>query len=74
MGAWSFIEPNLEWVLDRIEARVRRPRYVGRASTAATATGQLSKHLHEQKSLVATALAPAETESGLSVIAGGAAA
>lgn len=74
MGAWSFIEPNLEWVLDRIEARVRRPRYVGRASTAATATGQLSKHLHEQKSLVTTALAPAETESGLSVIAGGAAA
>jgi 2-oxoglutarate dehydrogenase E1 component len=52
MGAWSFIEPNLEWVLERIEARVRRPAYAGRAATAATATGLLSKHLHEQKTLV----------------------
>jgi 2-oxoglutarate dehydrogenase E1 component len=56
MGAWSFIEPNLEWVLERIEARVRRPAYAGRAATAATATGQLSKHLHEQKTLVDEAL------------------
>jgi 2-oxoglutarate dehydrogenase E1 component len=56
MGAWSFIQPNLEWVLERIEARVRRPAYVGRAATAATATGQLSKHLHEQKTLVDEAL------------------
>ncbi len=56
MGAWSFIEPNLEWVLERIEARVRRPAYAGRAATAATATGQLSKHLHEQKMLVDEAL------------------
>ncbi len=56
MGAWSFIEPNLGWVLDRIEARVRRPSYAGRAATAATATGQLSRHLHEQKTLVDGAL------------------
>jgi 2-oxoglutarate dehydrogenase E1 component len=56
MGAWNFIEPNLAWVLDRIEAQVRRPRYVGRAATAATATGLLSKHLHEQKALVNEAL------------------
>jgi 2-oxoglutarate dehydrogenase E1 component len=56
MGAWSFIEPNLSWVLERIEARVRRPVYAGRAATAATATGLLSKHLHEQKTLVEEAL------------------
>jgi 2-oxoglutarate dehydrogenase E1 component len=56
MGAWSFIEPNLSWVLERIEARVRRPAYAGRAATAATATGLLSKHLHEQKTLVEEAL------------------
>jgi 2-oxoglutarate dehydrogenase E1 component len=56
MGAWSFIEPNLGWVLERIEARVRRASYVGRAATAATATGLLSKHLHEQKTLVTEAL------------------
>jgi 2-oxoglutarate dehydrogenase E1 component len=56
MGAWSFIEPNLQWVLERIEARVRRPSYAGRAATAATATGLLSKHLHEQNTLVGEAL------------------
>jgi 2-oxoglutarate dehydrogenase E1 component len=47
MGAWSFIEPNLEWTLDRIGATYRRPRYVGRPATASTATGLMSKHLKE---------------------------
>jgi 2-oxoglutarate dehydrogenase E1 component len=56
MGAWSFIEPNLSWVLDRIEARKRRPMYVGRPASAATATGLMSRHLHEQKALVGEAL------------------
>jgi 2-oxoglutarate dehydrogenase E1 component len=56
MGSWSFIEPNLQWVLDRIDASVRRASYAGRAASASTATGLLSKHLHEQKSLVAEAL------------------
>ena len=56
MGAWSFIEPNLQWVLDRIDARVRRADYAGRAASASTATGLLSKHLHEQKMLVHEAL------------------
>ena len=51
MGAWSFIEPNLEWVLDHIGARHRRPRYAGRPSSAATATGLMSKHMHELKAL-----------------------
>ena len=30
MGAWTFIEPNLEWVLEHIGAKARRPRYAGR--------------------------------------------
>ena len=42
MGAWSFIEPNLEWVLERIDAQARRARYAGRPASASTATGQLS--------------------------------
>ena len=25
MGAWSFIEPNLEWVLEHIEAQAQAP-------------------------------------------------
>ncbi len=56
MGAWSFIEPNLTWVLERINAQHKRPFYAGRPASASTATGQLSRHLNEQKSLVETAL------------------
>ena len=56
MGAWNFIQPNLEWVLERIETKHRRVRYAGRPASASTATGLLSKHLHEQKTLVAEAL------------------
>jgi 2-oxoglutarate dehydrogenase E1 component len=56
MGAWSFIEPNLCWVLDHIEAKHRRPRYTGRPASAATATGLMSKHLHELKSFLDDAL------------------
>src|SRR5204863_3614538 len=47
MGAWSFIQPNLEWVLERIDSKHRRPYYAGRPASASTATGQLSKHLYE---------------------------
>ena len=56
MGAWSFIEPNLTWVLERIDAKHKRPSYAGRPASASTATGQLSKHLYEQKTLVEAAL------------------
>ncbi|MDX2289957.1 MAG: 2-oxoglutarate dehydrogenase E1 component [Hyphomicrobiaceae bacterium] len=56
MGAWTFIEPNLEWVLDHLGAKVKRPVYAGRPASASTATGQLSRHLTEQKTLVAEAL------------------
>jgi 2-oxoglutarate dehydrogenase E1 component len=56
MGAWSFIEPNLSWVLDHIDAKHRRPRYAGRPSSAATATGLMSKHLRELKAFLDEAL------------------
>ena len=32
MGAWHFVEPYLEWVLNQIGAKNRRPRYAGRAA------------------------------------------
>jgi 2-oxoglutarate dehydrogenase E1 component len=57
MGAWSFVEPNIEWVLDRTATAGKRPRYIGRAASAATATGLASKHAQEQKTLVEQALA-----------------
>jgi 2-oxoglutarate dehydrogenase E1 component len=56
MGAWSFIEPNLEWVLDHIGAKHKRPRYAGRPSSAATATGLMSKHVRELKTFLDEAL------------------
>ena len=56
MGAWSFIEPNIKWVLERIEAKHRNPAYAGRPASASTASGQLSKHIFEQTALVNEAL------------------
>jgi 2-oxoglutarate dehydrogenase E1 component len=44
MGSWTFVEPYLEWVLKTAGCKVDRPRYVGRAASAATATGLMSKH------------------------------
>ncbi|MEL6216465.1 MAG: 2-oxoglutarate dehydrogenase E1 component, partial [Pseudomonadota bacterium] len=32
MGAWQYIEPNIEWVLGHIDARHGRARYAGRAA------------------------------------------
>jgi 2-oxoglutarate dehydrogenase E1 component len=57
MGAWSFMEPNLEWVLQHLELPVKRPTYAGRPASAATATGLLSRHNQEQKALLEQALA-----------------
>ncbi len=56
MGAWHFIEPYLEWVLNQINAPHRRPRYAGRAASAATATGLMSKHLAQLKAFLDEAL------------------
>jgi 2-oxoglutarate dehydrogenase E1 component len=56
MGGWHFIEPYLEWVQNQIEAKHRRPRYVGRAASAATATGLMSKHLAQLKAFLDEAL------------------
>ncbi len=56
MGAWSFIEANIEWVLDHINAKHRRPRYIGRAAAAATATGLMSKHQAELKAFLDEAM------------------
>ena len=56
MGAWHFIEPYLEWVLNQIHAPNRRPRYAGRAASAATATGLMSKHQAQLKAMLDEAL------------------
>ncbi|KIC51281.1 2-oxoglutarate dehydrogenase E1 component [Tateyamaria sp. ANG-S1] len=55
-GAWTFIEPNIEWVLSRIKAKHTRPHYVGRATSASPATGLASQHKAQQAALVNEAL------------------
>jgi 2-oxoglutarate dehydrogenase E1 component len=55
-GAWSFIEPNIEWVLTRLDAKHKRPVYVGRAASASPATGLASQHKAQQEALVNDAL------------------
>ena len=47
MGAWSFVEPHIEAVLNKIDATHRRPRYAGRVAAASTATGLGSRHARE---------------------------
>ncbi len=55
-GAWSFIEPNIEWVLTRIKADHTRPVYTGRPASASPATGLASQHKAQQEALVNAAL------------------
>ena len=55
-GYWTFIEPNIEWVLDQVGGASKRARYVGRNASASPATGLASKHKMEQEALVNEAL------------------
>jgi 2-oxoglutarate dehydrogenase E1 component len=57
MGAWSFVEPYLEWVLRTAGSKAERPRYAGRPAAAATATGLMSKHLAQLQAFLDEALA-----------------
>ncbi|CAF26800.1 2-oxoglutarate dehydrogenase E1 component [Bartonella quintana] len=56
MGAWSFIEPYLEWVLTHINAQYSRARYVGRPASASPATGLMVKHLEQLSAFLEDAL------------------
>ena len=62
MGAWSFVAPRIEAVLERIGMRQTRPTYAGRPAAASPATGLYQQHVREQTSLVEAALTgePAE--------------
>jgi len=56
MGAWFFVDVFLQWVLNQIGATHRRLRYAGRPASAATATGVMSKHQAQLRSLLDDAL------------------
>jgi 2-oxoglutarate dehydrogenase E1 component len=56
MGAWFFIDPFLEWVLNTMQAKHRAMRYAGRPASASTAVGLMSKHQAQLKALLEEAL------------------
>jgi 2-oxoglutarate dehydrogenase E1 component len=56
MGAWLFIEPYLEWVLNNSGAKIKRARYAGRPASASTAVGMVSKHAAQLKTFLEEAL------------------
>jgi 2-oxoglutarate dehydrogenase E1 component len=60
MGAWSFINPLIEEVLESL-GRVERVRYVGRLAAASPAAGYYKIHDREQKQVVDVALQTAKT-------------
>ncbi|MFT3974738.1 MAG: 2-oxoglutarate dehydrogenase E1 component [Amaricoccus sp.] len=55
-GGWAFVEPNIEWVLEKIGAKYTRPIYAGRPAAASPATGLAREHKAQQESLIDAAL------------------
>jgi 2-oxoglutarate dehydrogenase E1 component len=64
MGAWTFVQPNLEWVLNYINAKNVRPRYVGRPAAASPATGLMSSHLKQLQAFLDEALGETPAKQG----------
>ncbi|MGA8172603.1 MAG: 2-oxoglutarate dehydrogenase E1 component [Methylocystis sp.] len=56
MGAWTYVEPYIEWALTQAGCAAKRARYAGRPASASTAAGTMSKHLAQLKSLLEDAL------------------
>lgn len=57
MGAWNFLDRRIEAALGSVGHKATRPVYVGRAESAATATGSLKRHNIEQADIMTRALA-----------------
>ncbi len=56
MGAWSYIAPQLEIIVSDLGAKNTKIAYAGRAYSASTATGLMSKHLLQLAELLEAAL------------------
>ncbi len=59
MGAWRFIGPRMGDVLDGMNKRDMRIRYVGRKEAASPAAGYMKIHTREQQQLIEDAFATA---------------
>jgi 2-oxoglutarate dehydrogenase E1 component len=47
MGAWNFVDWNIEKTLEKLDVKHKRPRYVGRPASASTAAGTMALHNKE---------------------------
>jgi 2-oxoglutarate dehydrogenase E1 component len=56
MGSWFFVSPEIDTVMEELETKQRRVRYVGRPASASPATGLYKRHIKEQAKLVDEAL------------------
>ena len=56
MGAWSFMQPYLDWLCEQLGGK-SKPVYAGRPASASTAVGQMSQHLRQLKAVLDEALA-----------------
>jgi 2-oxoglutarate dehydrogenase E1 component len=56
MGAWTFVQPEIETVLANIKHKQARLPYVGRPAVASPATGLLRRHNRGQAQLLDEAL------------------
>ena len=56
MGAWLYADRRIEKVLDGIDVKAKRPRYVGRPAAASPATGSFRLHQIEERAFISRAL------------------
>ncbi len=56
MGAWHFIDRRLENSMVKANIKATRPIYIGRKPAASPATGYMSVHVSEQKTIINNAL------------------
>ena len=52
MGAWNFVRNYIDRVLEIINSKQNRVKFVGRNASSSTATGNLNKHLAQQKEIL----------------------
>jgi len=56
MGAWFFVAPEIETVMEQLGSKQARVKYAGRPAAASPATGLFKRHVKEQNKLVSEAL------------------
>lgn len=56
MGAWSFVAPRFNQILQKMAHSQRDISYAGRPAAASPATGQAERHNREQRALIELAL------------------